>query len=171
VHLLDVNALLAHCWPSHVHHAPMHEWMKRHAREGWLSCAITQAAFVRISCQPSFSPHGFDIDEAWETLRANLRHPGHTLAPLDFGFDEVLSLCTGGVVGHRQITDAYLLTTAIRAGARLLTFDSVIGSLLATEAERKAHIHLMRWTGPLTHRAARWPRAAPPPAPPPGSAW
>jgi uncharacterized protein len=144
VHLLDVNALLAHCWPTHVHHRRMHDWMGRHAREGWLTCAITQAAFVRISCQPAFSSQGFDIEEAWETLHANLRHPGHRWVPLDFAFADVLACCTGGVVGHRQITDAYLLAAAIRAGARLLTFDSGLRSLLATDAERKTHIELMR---------------------------
>ena len=140
MHLLDVNALLAHGWPSHVHHRRVHEWMVRHAREGWFTCAITQAAFVRISCQPSLSPHGFSIEEAWGTLRANLRHPGHQQVPLEFSFDAVLETCTAGIVGHRQITDGWLLTAAVRAGAKLLTFDSGVRHLLATEQERKKHL-------------------------------
>ncbi len=86
----------------------------------------------------------FTIDEAWEALRRNLRHPGHRLAPLDFSFDYVLQACTAGIVGHRQITDGWLLTAAVRAGARLLTFDSGVATLLASNAERGAHITLMR---------------------------
>ena len=50
----------------------------------------------------------------------------------------------GGLVGHRQVTDAYLLTAAIRAGMKLLTFDSGTGTLLAGAAERSAHIEVLR---------------------------
>jgi hypothetical protein len=63
---------------------------------------------------------------------------------VDFDFAEVLARCSGGVVGHRQVTDAYLLTAAQRARMKLLTFDSGLGSLLASDAERTAHIELLR---------------------------
>mgnify|MGYP006316360799 CR=1 FL=1 len=55
---------------------------------------------------------------------------------LDFGFADVLACCTGGVIGHRQVTDAYLLTAAVRAGMKLLTFDTGVRHLLASEEER-----------------------------------
>jgi predicted nucleic acid-binding protein len=35
-----------------------------------------------------------------------------------------------GLVGHRQVTDAYLLGLALRHGGRLATFDQGIGTLL-----------------------------------------
>lgn len=41
-------------------------------------------------------------------------HPKHRLLPLDFGFEEVMGWCTGGLLGHRQVTDAWLLALAIR---------------------------------------------------------
>lgn len=72
-------------------------------------------------------------------LARNVAQRAHQLLPLDFAFAEVVARCTGGVVGHRQITDAYLLTTAIRAGARLLTFDRGVSQLLSSEAERQRH--------------------------------
>ena len=61
---------------------------------------------------------------------------------LDFGIEQVLGCCTGGLRGHRQITDAWLLTLAMRHGARLLTFDSGIAQLLSTAAERQRHIRI-----------------------------
>ena len=136
MHLLDANALIALGWPTHEHHERMHTWFARHARRGWGSCALTQAAFVRIISQPSFSGRALAIDEIAEVLRRNVAHPAHRLVPLDFGFDDVLRLCSAGIVGHRQVTDAYLLTAAQRAGMKLLTFDGGVGHLLATDDER-----------------------------------
>ena len=136
MHILDANALIALGWPTHEHHERMHAWFARHARRGWGSCALTQAAFVRIISQPSFSGRALAIDEIAEVLRRNVAHPAHRLVPLDFGFDDVLRLCSAGIVGHRQVTDAYLLTAAQRAGMKLLTFDGGVGHLLATDDER-----------------------------------
>jgi uncharacterized protein len=135
-HLLDANALIALGWPTHEHHATMMSWFKRHAAQGWATTAMTQAAFVRIVSQPVFSGHVITVSQVAEQLLRNTAHPKHTLLPMDFGFEEVLGRCTGGLFGHRQITDAYLLTTAARHGMKLLTFDSGISQLLATDTER-----------------------------------
>ena len=48
-----------------------------------------------------------------------------------------------GCSATRQVTDAYLLTLAIRAGVRLVTFDGGIGQLLANPAERQQHLRLL----------------------------
>ena len=60
--------------------------------------------------------------------------------PLDFNFDVALRVCSGGVVGHRQVTDAWLLAAAVRAGMKLVTFDGGVAALLNTDAERNAHL-------------------------------
>lgn len=143
LHLLDVNALIALGWNGHQHHEAMLAWFKRHARQGWATCAITQAGFVRILSQPALGEAASTIAELADTLALNLAHKAHRLLPLDFDFAEVRSVCTGGVVGHRQITDAYLLTAATRAGGRLLTFDRSVSQLLATEAERQRQLLVM----------------------------
>jgi hypothetical protein len=54
-----------------------------------------------------------------------------------------MARCTGGVLGHRQVSDEYLLTAAARGGARLLTFDQDIVQLLATEARRRRHVRVL----------------------------
>lgn len=140
VHLLDVNALIALGWDRHHHHEAMVAWFNRHAREGWATCAITQAGFVRVLSQSAVAREPPAIVKLAESLAQNLAHRAHRLLPLDFNLTEVLLCCTGGVVGHRQITDAYLLTAAVRVGARLLTFDRGIAQLLATDAERQRHV-------------------------------
>lgn len=141
-YLLDANALIALGWPAHEHHERMIRWFKAHARHGWATTALTQAAFVRIISQPAFSGRAIGVSEIAEVLLRNTAHPRHRFLALDFGIEQVLGCCTGGLRGHRQITDAWLLTLAVRNEARLVTFDSGIAQLLATAAERERHFHL-----------------------------
>lgn len=135
--LLDANALIALGWPPHEHHERMLKWFKRRAGEGWATTAFTQAAFVRVMLQPSFSPRPLAVTDVAGLLLRNTAHPNHRLLTMSFGFEEVLGCCTGGLVGHRQITDAYLLTTAIVHSVKLVTFDAGVAQLLATQAERE----------------------------------
>ena len=142
--LLDANALIALGWPPHEHHGAMQRWFKRHAAEGWGTTTVTQSAFVRIVSQPAFSGRLISVAQVAELLLRNTAHAGHRLLAMDFGFEQVLGCCSGGLLGHRQITDAYLLTTAARHHARLVTFDSGIRQLLATEPEREQLLHILK---------------------------
>jgi uncharacterized protein len=65
-----------------------------------------------------------------------MAHVAHKFLTSDMQVSEVLSVCTGGLVGHRQVTDAYLLALAIKNKHKLVTFDSGIKQLLATDKER-----------------------------------
>lgn len=141
--LLDANALIALGWPTHEHHPRMLRWFRQHAKAGWASTALTQSAFVRIISQPAFSGRAIAISEVAELLLRNTAHPKHQLVALDFGFGDVLAACTGGILGHRQITDAWLLTAAIRNGMKLITFDSGIAQLLANTQERARHLMVL----------------------------
>jgi uncharacterized protein len=143
-HLLDVNALIALLWEDHAFHDTMARWFASHNKTGWSTCAITQSGFIRVMMQPALAQHGHSLAELAEVLAQSAAQPSHRLLPLDFAFADVRAHCTGGVVGHRQITDAYLLTAAMRAGMKLLTFDSGLSTLLASSAERSAHITLLR---------------------------
>jgi uncharacterized protein len=143
-HLLDLHALIALIWEDHQFHDTMGAWFTRHAKAGWATCAITQSGFVRVMSQPALAKPSRTVADLAGALGQNLAHPAHRLLPLDFDLAEVLARCSGSVVVHRQVTDAYLLTAAMRAGMKLLTFDSGLGSLLASGAERTAHIELLR---------------------------
>jgi toxin-antitoxin system PIN domain toxin len=121
--LLDVNALVALAWDSHVHHARMRAWFADHSRAGWQTCPVTEAGFVRVSANPKVLPQPIDVWTARDVLVALRATDGH-----GFLADEV-SLTDHDVPaphGYRQVTDAHLLTLARRHGVRLVTFDAGI---------------------------------------------
>ena len=54
--LPDVNVLIALAWPNHVHHhpaRPARSWFAANRSTGWATCPLTEAGFVRISCNRS----------------------------------------------------------------------------------------------------------------------
>jgi hypothetical protein len=126
VALLDVNALVALAWDSHVHHAAMRAWFAANASTGWATCPITESGFVRVSSNPIVLPSAIGVDAARGVLSALRAHPGH-----QFLTDDV-SISDGDVPvisGYRQVTDAHLLTLSRRRGMRLITFDTRILAL------------------------------------------
>ena len=124
--LLDVNALVALAWDSHIHHAAMRAWFGANAKAGWATCPVTESGFVRVSANPKVLPSPITVDGARGVLSALRDLSGHR-----FLTDDV-SPCDSDlppIVGHRQVTDAQLLTLARRRGIRLLTFDAAILAL------------------------------------------
>lgn len=121
--LLDVNALVALGWDSHVHHRAVREWFRKHSEEGWQTCPVTESGFVRLSSNPKVLPHRIDVASAIGFL-AELKKAGQhrfltdDVSVTDDDFPEVH--------GYRQVTDAHLLTIARRNGVPLLTFDRAI---------------------------------------------
>jgi uncharacterized protein len=124
--LLDVNALVALAWDSHVHHAAIRRWFAAHRRDGWATCPITESGFVRVSSNPSALPSPLGVQAARDVMRALRGVERHRFVADDVSItdDDVPPL-----VGHRQVTDAHLLTLARRRGMRLVTFDAAIVDL------------------------------------------
>jgi uncharacterized protein len=123
VALLDVNALVALAWDSHVHHAAIRAWFAANGSAGWATCPITESGFVRVSSNPVVLPSAIGVEAAREVLSALRVQPGHC-----FLTDDV-SMSDGDVpsiAGYRQVTDAHLLTLARRCRVRLVTFDARI---------------------------------------------
>ena len=144
MYLLDANALIALYWPAHVHHSRMMRWFKQHRHDGWATCAFTQAAFVRVVSQPAFHTPAVPVSKAAELLTRNLAASDHRFLSINATLIDVLRHCSGGVVGHRQVTDAWLVTTASAEGAKLVTFDRRLTTLLATHAERDQNIIVLQ---------------------------
>ena len=124
--LLDVNALVALAWDSHVHHQAVRRWFAANRENGWATCPVTESGFVRVSSNPKVLASAIAVADARRVLAA-LREVGahrfviDDVSPVDPDFPPI--------VGHRQVTDAQLLTLARRNGSRLVTFDTGIVTL------------------------------------------
>lgn len=139
--LLDVNFLIALAWPSHIHHADAHRWFSRHASRGWATCPLTELGFLRISSNSKIIPEAVSPQEALEWLKKITTQGRHVF------WQDKISLhhsprLTKRLMGHRQVTDLYLLALAIHYKGKLVTFDKAILTLLATQ-EQNSVIELL----------------------------
>ncbi len=121
--LLDVNALVALAWDSHVHHAAVRAWFKANSSAGWATCPITESGFVRVSSNPIVLPSAISVDDARGVLSTLRAHPSHRFLTDDVSMSDS---DVPTIAGYRQVTDAHLLTLARRREMRLVTFDSSI---------------------------------------------
>lgn len=137
--LLDVNVLIALFWPAHESHDTARRWFTRRfvqgARRTWATCTLTQAGFVRILSNPAFSRDAVSPGQAAQVLEDNLQHPQHQFWKDQSGFVETVRPFAGNMLGHRQVTDAYLLGLAFRHGGALATLDRGIEALLSGHAK------------------------------------
>ncbi len=124
--LLDVNALVALAWDSHVHHAAIRSWFATGDARGWATCPVTESGFVRVSANPAVLAHPISVGEARQVLAA-LRGVGdHRFLVDDVSLTDA---DVPAVTGHRQVTDVHLLTLARRHRTVLLTFDRGVAAL------------------------------------------
>ncbi len=126
--LLDVNALVALAWDSHVHHAAMRRWFSTHGSRGWATCPATESGFVRVSSNPRVLPTAIGVEAARGVLAALRAARGHRFLADDVS---IVEPDVPRLAGHRQVTDAHLLALARRRGVRLVTFDAAILTLAA----------------------------------------
>jgi toxin-antitoxin system PIN domain toxin len=141
--LLDVNVLVALAWPGHEAHERVQVWFARNANQGWATCPFTQSAFVRIVSNPAFSPRAVSPQEALRTLSINLKHPGHRFWAADIAFGDAVSRFEPRLVGHQQVTDAYLLGLAVHKKGKLATLDRSLGALLDPKSAEQARVELI----------------------------
>ena len=138
-YLLDTNLLIALLWPSHERHDLAVKWFTRHRARGWATCPLTQAGFVRIVSNPAFSRDAVQPREAVQVLSANTAAQDHVFWPDEIPVAEAVAFTGVRLMGHQQVTDAYLLGLAIRRGGVLATLDQRIVALTEPRsAERKA---------------------------------
>ena len=118
--LLDANVLIALVVTDHVHHDATAEWLSAFDAE-FATCPITQGSLVRFLVRAGQSAAASrDVVSAIE--KANR----HEFWPDSVSFADVE---VGGVVGHRQVTDAYLAQLARFRKGQLATLDSGLAHL------------------------------------------
>lgn len=118
--LLDSNVLIALVQQNHVHARAAAAWFG--ALVGpYATCPITQGALLRLLLRGGVSPA--DARASLESVVGDERHR--------FWADDLdyLAVRLDGVVGHRQVTDAYLAALARANGGQLTTFDRGLAAL------------------------------------------
>ena len=118
--LLDANVLIALVVAEHVHHNTAAEWLSA-SDAAFATCPITQGSLVRFLLRT-----GQSAAAAREVVSAIEGASGHEFWPDSVSF-AVVEL--GGVVGHRQVTDAYLAQVARSRDGQLATLDSGLAHL------------------------------------------
>jgi toxin-antitoxin system PIN domain toxin len=114
--------LIALMVPSHVHHRAADAWLAA-ASERFATCPVTQGSLVRFLIREGMS--GATALRALAEVEVN---PRHEFWPDDISYRDVPLT---GVIGHRQVTDAYLVQLARRNGGKIATFDKGLAALHA----------------------------------------
>jgi toxin-antitoxin system PIN domain toxin len=118
--LLDANVLIALLVDDHVHHVAAENWFV--SRSGnFATCPITQGSLMRLLIR-----EGQSAATAQAVLSGATADTRHEFWPDDAGY---ASVPMQGIIGHRQVTDAYLAQLARARGARLATFDQAMAKL------------------------------------------
>lgn len=118
--LLDANVLIALVVTDHVHHDAAAGWLSAADTE-FATCPITQGSLVRFLVRK-----GQSAAAARDVVSAIESATRHEFWPDSVSFADV---DLGGVVGHRQVTDAYLAQLARSRKAQLATLDSGLAHL------------------------------------------
>jgi len=112
--LLDGNVLVAASVENHVHAAATRLWLVDH--DGSIATTpITQGTLLRHLLR-----EGLSANEALSILEVVVAQARHQFWPDDTPFGRST---LRGVIGHRQVTDAYLAEQARTRSGRLMTFD------------------------------------------------
>lgn len=129
VALLDVNVLIALLWEEHPFHKRCMEWFTSAASAGWATCPITQSGCVRLLSNPAFTAHPPSVISALRILQTATES-----ASKHYFWNDDLPLSTlrmrwGRGLGHKQVTDAYLIALALHHHGSVVTFDSRMEAL------------------------------------------
>ncbi len=124
-YLLDANALIALVVADHEHHAPATRWAA--AVDGIALCPMVEGALVRFLVRT-----GEAQATAVAILSALYRSPRCEFWEDALSYEAVE---LGHVLGHRQVTDAYLVALANSRGGRLATFDRALAAALPSSTE------------------------------------
>ena len=68
--------------------------------------------------------------EATQLLGLSLKHSAHRFWEATISYTDAVEEFGSRLVGHRQVTDAYLLGLALHYGGKLATLDNGIQALL-----------------------------------------
>lgn len=123
VYLLDANVLIALATPEHSLNARAAAWFRQGHR--FATCPLTQGALVRFHLRAGA---GATAESAKLLVESISALPRHEFWPDDVSY---LEMPTTGIIGHRQVTGAYLALLARRHGGSLATMDQALAAVHA----------------------------------------
>lgn len=122
VYLLEANVLIALGDETNTGYSRATAWFKQ-GTVAFATCPITQGGllrhYMRVSKRPS-------IQDAKRLLASFTSLPHHHFWPDDIDYDHIP---TRGVIGHRQVTDAYLVALAAKHQGILATMDQGLAAI------------------------------------------
>lgn len=124
--LADGNVLVALTVVDHVHHDVALEWFER-AEPDLATCPITEGTLLRFLVR-----EGQAAIDAMAILDAVRSQSWHVFWPDEIRYD---AAHLAGVIGHRQVTDAYLVALARHHGGRVATLDRGLAALHGEAAQ------------------------------------
>lgn len=119
-YLADGNLLVALTVVDHVRHEVALEWFEQ-AEPDLATCPITEGTLVRFIIR-----EGQRAVDAMAVLDGTRSQSWHTFWPDAIRYEATHLL---GVIGHRQVTDAYLVALARHHGGRVATLDKALAAL------------------------------------------
>ncbi|HKN21348.1 MAG TPA: TA system VapC family ribonuclease toxin [Terracidiphilus sp.] len=134
--MLDVNVLIALLEPGHNFYPMALRWFMSSGKDDWGICPLTEIGFVRITTNPSFFPGPRTRDEATYILEGLASRPGYRYWPLQDSWTALTAPFALRILGHQQVTDAYLLGMAIKEDGVLVTFDRGLKYLAGSQFSR-----------------------------------
>ena len=123
--LLDVKVLVALLDPEHSFHERAHAaWREILESGGWSSCPITQNGVLRILSNERY-PGASSISKAavFSNLAELIENSNHVFWPDEISLLDNSRFNPDAIIGHRQLTDIYLLGLAMQNDGRFATFD------------------------------------------------
>ena len=140
--LLDVNVLIALVDPEHASATRAHEWFAAH-QGGVATCPIVQNGVVRILSQPAYSKNAqHSVQSMVQLVRDFCAATDHQFWPDSLALIDEQVFDDSRLLGHQQITDAYLLSLAVANEGQLVTFDSAIAATAAVVRRANA-VHVI----------------------------
>lgn len=118
--LLDAHVLIALVVDNHVHHGRAETWFVA-SGTAFATCPITQGSLLRLLIR-----EGQTAESARAVLKEITGSSRHEFWADNASCDD---LPVAGIIGHRQVTDAYLAHLAYSYSARLATFDQAFAQL------------------------------------------
>ena len=135
-YLLDLNALISLADPDSLHYRAILAWFDSSGEDDWGICPLTEAGFVRVTTNPAYRGPTRTVEQATAILAEFARHPGYRYWSISDKWAVLTAPFSARLLGHQQVTDAYLLGLAIKEEGVLVTFDKGIKYLAGTDYSR-----------------------------------